>query len=70
MTSALPDLADIQESVRAGLLAPSGDNCQPWRFVWDGRQLEIHFLPERAESLYDVNHSASAAWRDVGMYAS
>lgn len=56
--------AHIADIVRAGLLAPSGDNCQPWRFVWNGRDLEIRFLPERAESLYDVRDAAS--WIALG----
>ena len=25
----------ISAVVEAGLQAPSGDNCQPWRFGWD-----------------------------------
>lgn len=54
----------MSEIVKAGMLAPSGDNCQPWRFEWNGQRLEIYFLPERAESLYDVNNTAS--WISLG----
>lgn len=57
-------LAHLNELVRAGLLAPSGDNCQPWRFVWNGQQLEIRFDRERAESLYDIRQAAS--WVALG----
>ena len=46
------------------MLAPSGDNCQPWRFRWDGEALRVVFLPERAESLYDVRFAAS--WISLG----
>ncbi|MBI3323713.1 MAG: hypothetical protein HYZ92_00340 [Candidatus Omnitrophica bacterium] len=54
----------VEELVQAGLLAPSGDNCQPWQFVWNGRSLEIHFVASRAESLYDVQNLAS--WISLG----
>jgi nitroreductase len=50
--------------VEAGLLAPSGDNCQPWRFRWDGSALRIIFIPGRAESLYDFRSAAS--WVALG----
>lgn len=29
--------------VKAGTAAPSPDNSQPWRFVWDGEKLELRF---------------------------
>lgn len=49
----------IEEIVTAGMLAPTGDNCQPFRFVWDGSILDVYFLPERAEALLDVNQMAT-----------
>ncbi|HZE19576.1 MAG TPA: hypothetical protein VE402_05595 [Candidatus Angelobacter sp.] len=54
----------VSAAVQAGLQAPSGDNCQPWRFRWDGECLRIFFLPERAESLYDIRSTAS--WISLG----
>jgi len=50
--------------VRAAAHAPSGDNCQPWRFHSDGRCLRVRFVPERAESFYDVGNRAS--WISLG----
>jgi hypothetical protein len=50
--------------VEAAMQAPSGDNCQPWRFHWDGEHLRVLFLAERAESLYDVRSMAS--WISLG----
>ncbi len=50
--------------VDAGIRAPSGDNCQPWRFSWDGERLRIIFVSERAESFYDVREAAS--WVSLG----
>ena len=54
----------VSAAVQAGIRAPSGDNCQPWRFRWDGEYLRILFLPERAESLYDIRSVAS--WISLG----
>ena len=54
----------ISAVVEAAIQAPSGDNCQPWRFRWDGEHLRILFLAERAESLYDIRSMAS--WISLG----
>lgn len=54
----------IAAIVRAGQRAPSGDNCQPWRFEWDGERLGIFLVSERADSLYDVRRAAS--WVSLG----
>src|SRR5438874_6005495 len=54
----------VSALVHAAALAPSGDNCQPWRFHWDGRRLRVSFLAERAESFYDVQNTAS--WISLG----
>lgn len=56
--------AQIAALVRAALQAPSGDNCQPWRFTWGDAGLAIHFQPQRAASLYDANGRAS--WIALG----
>ncbi len=60
----MADQVPLAAIVRAGLAAPSGDNCQPWRFSWDGTVLAIHWVPERAASLYDARRSAS--WIALG----
>ncbi len=54
----------VSAVVEAALQAPSGDNCQPWRFRWDGEHLTIDFLAERAESFYDIRGLAS--WISLG----
>jgi nitroreductase len=54
----------ISAVVEAAIQAPSGDNCQPWRFRWDGEHLRIIFLAERAESFYDIRSMAS--WISLG----
>lgn len=57
-------LQALSAIVEAAACAPSGDNCQPWRFQWDGKALRIVFVPERAESFYDVENTAS--WVSLG----
>ena len=43
--------------VAAGIRAPSGDNCQPWRFRFTGTdQILIDIHPEQAESFFDYHH--------------
>ena len=63
MTSPL-SVEAIASVVRAGLRAPSGDNCQPWRFRLAEDRLRIVFVPERADSFYDVHRVAS--WISLG----
>jgi molybdopterin/thiamine biosynthesis adenylyltransferase len=45
--------------VHAATLAPSGGNCQPWRFVLSGRHLAIVFERARSRSTMDVRSRAS-----------
>ena len=54
----------ISAVVQAAIQAPSGDNCQPWRFRWDGTHLRVVFLAGRAESVYDIRSLAS--WISLG----
>jgi nitroreductase len=49
----------ISEIVRAGLLAPSGENTQPWTFAWNRPVFTIHYDRARAGSPLNANHSAS-----------
>ncbi|MBI1847493.1 MAG: hypothetical protein HY294_10925 [Candidatus Rokubacteria bacterium] len=50
--------------VEAAVAAPSGNNCQPWRFAWDGHGLSVLFDRPRAASLLDVAHRGS--WMALG----
>jgi nitroreductase len=51
---------DVRRIVGAGILAPSGGNCQPWRFVGsaDGR-LRVFHDAARSESFLDFEHRAA-----------
>src|SRR3989344_6065288 len=50
---------DIQRILEMASLAPSGENCQPWRFVVKGENVEQHLVPERDLSLYNWGQRAS-----------
>lgn len=49
----------VQKIIEAGIKAPSGDNCQPWRFETDGNRIDIFNLPDRDVSLYNYKQCAS-----------
>lgn len=49
----------LSKIVEAGTWAPSADNCQPWKFTWDGTTLEVIHDESRAKFLYNVNNIAS-----------
>jgi hypothetical protein len=45
--------------LEAAVRAPSGDNCQPWRFAVAGDEIRIYNRPERDTSLYNYRQRAS-----------
>ncbi|HEU5101603.1 MAG TPA: Rv1355c family protein [Roseiflexaceae bacterium] len=45
--------------VEHGMLAPSGGNCQPWRFYFDGVQLWVIHDQQRSQNLLDQQHRAA-----------
>jgi hypothetical protein len=55
-------MTDFQKRLLAAAIrAPSGDNCQPWRFHFTGEHAVViapHF--ERAKSFFDYGHRATA----------
>lgn len=50
------DLSVVKSIVEAAMQAPSGDNCQPFRFVWKAPILEVHDCPERGRASLNVNN--------------
>jgi len=48
-----------RELLEAAVQAPSGDNCQPWRFEIRGEQIRIFNLPGRDTSLFNYRQRAS-----------
>jgi molybdopterin/thiamine biosynthesis adenylyltransferase/nitroreductase len=65
---------EVRYLVAHGILAPSGGNCQPWRFEWrGGRLLGFHDVG-RSSSLLDFEHGAAylafgAAAENMGLAA-
>lgn len=49
----------LSEIINAGVQAPSGDNCQPWRIEVENDTLKIFNLPEKDTSLYNWDGMAS-----------
>ena len=52
-------LDQIESVLRLAARAPSGDNTQPWSFLWDGRLLTVLFHPSRARHVLDAGMSAA-----------
>jgi nitroreductase len=50
---------DLLKVVNAGILAPSGDNCQPWQIYYNKNRLCIKLIEQKDRSLYNFNNSAS-----------
>jgi hypothetical protein len=59
VSESIVDGKHVRALVDAASHAPSGDNCQPWRFHWDGEYIRVVFLADRGESLYDIHNVAS-----------
>lgn len=49
----------VRRILEAGIYAPSGDNCQPWRFVVADTRIDLFNIPQRDESLYNFKQRAS-----------
>jgi molybdopterin/thiamine biosynthesis adenylyltransferase/predicted GNAT family N-acyltransferase len=65
----------IKYIVTAGCQAPSGDNCQPWRFDYSDNVLKILLDPLADDSFFNVNQTASyiacgAAAENISIAAS
>ncbi|MCC2666572.1 MAG: putative flavin-dependent oxidoreductase, partial [Gammaproteobacteria bacterium] len=50
---------DLKQIIASAIQAPSGDNCQPWKFKVDKNQIYLINLPERDTSLYSWGQRAS-----------
>ena len=50
---------DIQEIITESVFAPSGENCQPWKFAVDGSSIHIFNVPEADTSLYNFEQRGS-----------
>ena len=50
---------DIQEIITESVFAPSGENCQPWKFAVDGSSIHIFNVLEADTSLYNFEQKGS-----------
>jgi hypothetical protein len=49
----------IEKILEYGVMAPSGENAQPWRFIVLGDTISVYNIPERDQSLYSFGQNAS-----------
>lgn len=50
---------DFRTILESAVCAPSGDNCQPWRFEIRGNKIDIFNVPEKDTSLFNYKQRAS-----------
>lgn len=50
---------EVRYLIKHAILAPSGGNCQPWKFRFAGGQLEGHLDTSRARAMLDWNGTSS-----------
>jgi len=62
-----PSDQTIRDIVSAANRAPSADNCQPWRFDWDGQTLRVFHVEERGRHALD--HCKHASFITLGCVA-
>ncbi len=53
------DRASIEKMINEAVSAPSGENCQPWRFEVSGSLIRVFNIPERDASLYNFGQRGS-----------
>jgi molybdopterin/thiamine biosynthesis adenylyltransferase len=49
----------IEYLIRAGIQAPSGDNCQPWKFEIKKNRIDLFLDQNKDQSFFNVNQVAS-----------
>lgn len=49
----------IEKILEESVYAPSGENCQPWKFAVDGSNIHIFNIPEADASLYNFEQKGS-----------
>ena len=49
----------IEDILNLAVCAPSGDNCQPWKFEVSDNKIDIFNVPDRDKALYNFRQSGS-----------
>jgi hypothetical protein len=55
---------EIESIIRMAMTAPSGDNCQPWRFTWNDETLAVFY--EEQLGHHALNNCNHATWLSLG----
>ena len=50
---------EIETILTYGVMAPSGENCQPWKFIINDSTVSIILLPKADQSIYNTNQKGS-----------
>ncbi len=58
-TQILPDHQHLEEIIHAACLAPSGGNCQPWKWVLKNNSIVLVHDKVRSDSLLDFNNTGT-----------
>ncbi|MBK7960991.1 MAG: hypothetical protein IPK04_07135 [Bdellovibrionales bacterium] len=56
--------SEIESLIELALRAPSGDNCQPWRFTWNDNTLAIFY--EQSLGQHALANNNHATWLSLG----
>lgn len=64
MTNSIMDLPSLKRILTLALRAPSGDNCQPWKFEWRDNALKIYHVDLRGK--HRINLKNTASWLALG----
>ena len=60
---------DIRKILEAAILAPSGENSQPWRFIVKGNEVILKNDPESDRSLYNSGQRGSFIAHGVELFS-
>jgi len=52
-------LEDLKDILKLAIRAPSGDNSQPWKFIWNNQFLQIKNDSTRGRCFFNINEYAS-----------
>lgn len=50
---------DIRKILESAILAPSGENCQPWKFIVSETTIRLYNVPEKDMSIYNFKQCGS-----------
>lgn len=63
-TNDSPSMLSLLSIIEAARLSPSGENSQPWKYMWNGERLSISFDKKRGQHALDSDHRTG--WLALG----